>query len=571
MSLAALSTSVIASNVSPAPAATTPQAASEPQVFANLVARAKSDDQAQQEGARPESPVETAADNAAADEADVTTPKDEAGEVPVEGPVNLLAEIEAMVAAASQLGIGQPVAVPGTPAPAILPAAVKGGLVATAPSTPAPPVPPFQVSKAAAPILAAPVAAAAKIIPPEGEPISSGKAPGRGVTTLIASLKSAFQSAESEESAAEIKSAKAATPSAINAAGIPAKTVALTDAILVPIADEAAVAPGSAPAEASADATVTTIMAERAPVLASEMIRPEADAPVASALAQAIDDVATPTVLTEPIPIPTSVTATSGAEAIVAADTEQATMPAAPAPKAMDIPAAASDRQAEFPVAESQPVSASAGRDAAPPPADDDTAAPVSGERTDSAAPPNADSASEAAVTPPLPASPPGVSTAPAAEAAVGEPATVDQSVDRQLELVRDHQWLDRLARDISQATNQQGHLRFQLNPEHLGALTVELTNSASGTSIRLTAETDQARAIIADAQPRLLAEVRAQGLRIAESHVDLNQQGGGSSGSAHGQQQSSADHKPFARTQAAVRDEAGDSAPRDDDGELYA
>ncbi|MBW8910801.1 MAG: flagellar hook-length control protein FliK, partial [Sphingomonas sp.] len=146
-----------------------------------------------------------------------------------------------------------------------------------------------------------------------------------------------------------------------------------------------------------------------------------------------------------------------------------------------------------------------------------------------------------------------------------------EQSLARHLDLARDNQWLDRLARDISQAASQQGHLKFQLNPEHLGALTVEIANSASGTAIRMTADTDQARTIIADAQPRLLAEVRAQGLRVSESHVDLNQQGGGSSASAQGQQrQSSENHKPFAATQAATRDDAGDSVSRDD-GELYA
>jgi len=158
------------------------------------------------------------------------------------------------------------------------------------------------------------------------------------------------------------------------------------------------------------------------------------------------------------------------------------------------------------------------------------------------------------------------------ADAATPAPAQPDKSIDRHLDLVRDNQWLDGLARDISQMATQQGRLKFQLNPEHLGALTVEIANSASGTAIRMSADTDQARAIIADAQPRLLAEVRAQGLRVAESHVDLNQQGGnGSPSFAQGQQrQPSEDHKPFARTQSAIRDDAGDSASADD-GELYA
>jgi hypothetical protein len=92
-----------------------------------------------------------------------------------------------------------------------------------------------------------------------------------------------------------------------------------------------------------------------------------------------------------------------------------------------------------------------------------------------------------------------------------------------------------------------------------------------------MTTESDQARAIIADAQPRLLAEVRAQGLRVSESHVDLNQQqsnGGSTSAQAQQQQQQnrqpSEDSKPFVRTQSGNRDDAVDSAS-DGDGELYA
>ncbi|MBD3762256.1 flagellar hook-length control protein FliK, partial [Rhizorhabdus sp.] len=162
--------------------------------------------------------------------------------------------------------------------------------------------------------------------------------------------------------------------------------------------------------------------------------------------------------------------------------------------------------------------------------------------------------------------------------AANGTVNQAEMAVDRHLDLARDNQWLDRLARDISQAATQQGHLKFHLNPERLGALTVEIANSAAGTAIKLTTETDQARAIIADAQPRLIAEVRAQGLRVAETHVELNNQQGNSGsaftqnpqGQAQQQRQSSADHQPFGRTQATIRDDAGDSAPSED-GELYA
>jgi flagellar hook-length control protein FliK len=148
-------------------------------------------------------------------------------------------------------------------------------------------------------------------------------------------------------------------------------------------------------------------------------------------------------------------------------------------------------------------------------------------------------------------------------------PTQAEQSMTRHLDLARDNQWLDRLAHDITQAATTNGHLKFQLNPEHLGSLQVEIVNSAAGTSVRMTADNDAARTILADAQPRLIAEVRAQGLRIAESHVDLGSQTG-SGGAAGGQHQSSEDHKPFVRTQAATRTETPDSSTPADD-ELYA
>jgi flagellar hook-length control protein FliK len=185
-----------------------------------------------------------------------------------------------------------------------------------------------------------------------------------------------------------------------------------------------------------------------------------------------------------------------------------------------------------------------------------------------------------AGTTAPLPVATPSM-VAPSASAPsdslAPEAAQVDQIANRELDLAKDGRWLDQLARDISQTATRDGQLRFQLNPEHLGALTIEIANSAAGTAIRMTTESDQARAIIADAQPRLLAEVRAQGLRVSESHVDLNQQqsnGGSTSAQAQQQQQQnrqpSEDSKPFVRTQSGNRDDAVDSAS-DGDGELYA
>jgi flagellar hook-length control protein FliK len=119
-----------------------------------------------------------------------------------------------------------------------------------------------------------------------------------------------------------------------------------------------------------------------------------------------------------------------------------------------------------------------------------------------------------APVTAPVAAA--STTTAPAAA------APAEHAIERELDLAHDTEWLDRLARDIAGAGERDGPMRFRLNPQTLGHLRVELTQSDLGTAIRFTADTDAARAILVDAQPRLMAEARAQGVRISESHVDL-------------------------------------------------
>ena len=136
-------------------------------------------------------------------------------------------------------------------------------------------------------------------------------------------------------------------------------------------------------------------------------------------------------------------------------------------------------------------------------------------------------------------APPPAATAAPAspmpqaqpfrAEAAPGElpaPATAPAG-EGELDLQNDAEWLDRLARDIARAGDGTAPLRFRLHPQTLGHLGVELVQTEQGTHVRLTADTEAARALIADAQPRLLAEARAQGVRIAEAQVDLAGSGG--------------------------------------------
>lgn len=142
---------------------------------------------------------------------------------------------------------------------------------------------------------------------------------------------------------------------------------------------------------------------------------------------------------------------------------------------------------------------------------------------------------------------------------------SAESQIQRHLDLAKDSAWLDKLTHDIVQTSGREGQLKFQLNPEHLGALSIEISHSANGATIRMTTDTDAARAIIADAQPRLVAEARAQGLRISEAQVDLSGQNGGNSN----QRPTSEDQKPFLRTQAIATEAAVDSPSRND--ERYA
>lgn len=112
--------------------------------------------------------------------------------------------------------------------------------------------------------------------------------------------------------------------------------------------------------------------------------------------------------------------------------------------------------------------------------------------------------------------------------ALLGAAAPAEPTIQHHLDLAHDGAWLDRLARDIAASADKDGRMRFQLNPERLGSLHVEIAPGANGASVRFTAESEAARALIADAQPQLVAEARAQGMRIADTQVDLSNQNGG-------------------------------------------
>jgi flagellar hook-length control protein FliK len=133
---------------------------------------------------------------------------------------------------------------------------------------------------------------------------------------------------------------------------------------------------------------------------------------------------------------------------------------------------------------------------------------------------------------------------------------STDLATERKLDLARDTEWLDRLARDIARAGSNDTPLRFRLHPQTLGSLHVELQQGDHGTAVRLTVETEAARQILADAQPRLTAEARAQGVRIAETHVDLS--GSGRHAPGDQRRQDEARQNPLISTASGAGTDAG-------------
>ncbi len=124
------------------------------------------------------------------------------------------------------------------------------------------------------------------------------------------------------------------------------------------------------------------------------------------------------------------------------------------------------------------------------------------------------------------------VASAPVRPAEAAAP-NIDQ---RALDLARGDQWLQQLASDIVSVGQRDNRLSFRLMPRTLGQLDVELSHSDAGLSISMNAVHEDARAILSDAQPRLVEDIRAQGVRVADARV--------SSGGADQQQNRSATHQ---------------------------
>lgn len=90
----------------------------------------------------------------------------------------------------------------------------------------------------------------------------------------------------------------------------------------------------------------------------------------------------------------------------------------------------------------------------------------------------------------------------------------------RHLDLARDTQWLDGLARDIVAASDRSGSMSFRLSPAHLGELDVALATSDAGLSVTMKTSSDEAAKIVHAAQPALVDTIQSQGVRVADAQV---------------------------------------------------
>ncbi len=157
--------------------------------------------------------------------------------------------------------------------------------------------------------------------------------------------------------------------------------------------------------------------------------------------------------------------------------------------------------------------------------------------RTDEAVEASADASAGAAPTSPIAtphASRDGVAASPPAMAIddAGQ-ALATSAADRQLDLARQGAWLDGIAHDIAATGASSGTVRFQVAPQHLGTVAVELKRDESGAAITLTTNSEAARAMLSDATPQLIAEARTHGLTIANAKVDVGSGNAGSGGNA--------------------------------------
>lgn len=104
---------------------------------------------------------------------------------------------------------------------------------------------------------------------------------------------------------------------------------------------------------------------------------------------------------------------------------------------------------------------------------------------------------------------------------ALAEAARAAPVAERLLDMGSDDQWISQLAADIAATKSETGDLSFRLMPRHLGRLDVAMTMEADGVvSLKLDTQHEVTATIVQAAQPRLVEDLRQQGVRVADAQV---------------------------------------------------
>ncbi len=139
----------------------------------------------------------------------------------------------------------------------------------------------------------------------------------------------------------------------------------------------------------------------------------------------------------------------------------------------------------------------------------------------------------EAAAPPPALAAANAVPTVPVAIAPVSDGAArIEASApaapqlgailsDQVIDMGVEGQWIDRLAREITQVADGTGHSRFQLSPPNLGRIQVDLWQGEADGRVHLLTETDEAAMRLREGQSTLQADARLAALSLGQVVIE--------------------------------------------------
>jgi len=89
------------------------------------------------------------------------------------------------------------------------------------------------------------------------------------------------------------------------------------------------------------------------------------------------------------------------------------------------------------------------------------------------------------------------------------------------IDMAIDGQWIDRVAREITQLAEGTGHSRFQLNPPQLGRLQIDIWQGDAGSAVRMLTETDDAAKRLNAGRETLEADARLSALSLTNVVIE--------------------------------------------------